>query len=287
MESLEQKLSEAEKVQQKPEHISWARRELYLLNHALSCFITDVFVQTPFSTLVQKYLPKSGKFFETHEAHPGHEHTSHKPSFLGNTKHWIIGEAAGDLAAVPITATMQHYMPKLMSPIRKAVEPIVGWYFKKGAAKDAKKWAIGQNLNPEGPEAVAKAKEFYEYELSHMGPVVIWNIVSAAINIAVQKMVLKVPDKWQTLATAKGFSTLFSNGVLLSARASTPKTFEELEYKGERLFQKLAGTKADEVNKNPDAPPQEPEQKATAQEKAASAKWTERSSPLSQVEATR
>lgn len=286
MEKLEKELAETEKTPPPAEHISWARRVLYLLNHALSCFVTDMFVQTPVSSLAQKYLPQSGKFFETHahHEHHGHElehfvHVTPKESFINNSKHWIIGEAAGDLGAVPITATMQHYMPKLMSPIRKGVEPFVGWYFRKGAVKDAKKWASEQKLNPEGPEAEAKAKEFYEYELSHMGPVVVWNILSASINIYVQKAFLKVPDSWQTLAAAKGFSTIFSNGILLSARASFPRTFEEMEYKGERLFHKAAGSKPEiEVHtKGPDAPPEEKDKP----------KWTERSSQATQAETAR
>jgi len=269
MELPEQKpVAETQKEPPKAQHISWARRYLYLLNHAISCFLTDIFIQTPVSSLVQKYLPKAGKFFENHahHRHPGHEHeySAHAPlsaNLLTNAKHWVIGEAAGDFTAVPITATLQHYAPWLMSPIRKAVEPFVGRYFRKGAVKDARKWAIERNIAPNSAEAEAKAREFYEYEVSHMGPVVIWNILSASINIFVQKAMLKVPDKWYTLATAKVFSTVFSNSALLGARAASPKTFEEAEYKLERGFQKLAGEKpGEEKNKNPDALPKKKRQ---------------------------
>ncbi len=281
--------------QPKAQHIPWPRRMLYLLNHALSCFLTDTLIQTPVSSLAQKYFPKwTTKFFDTHthhdheHEHHDHGHEKHGASLFQNAKHWIAGEAVGDFTAVPITAAMQHYMPWLMNPIRKVFEPFVGRYFMKGAARDAKNWAAKQGLDPAGPEAEAKKKELYEYEVSHLGPVVIWNILSATINIAFQKGALKVKDSWGTLAAAKGFSTVVSNVGLLSGRAMFPKFFEGLEVKTEKFLHKTGDELVGETHKNDKQ--EQPLQQARENDKSADKKetdWVSRSAQVTPLEAVR
>lgn len=227
--------AEAEAPSAQPEKHSWLRDMLYPFNHAISCLFTDSLIQPFVGAWVQhrvedRKLPTwlSG-IFETHDHHGHHAHDpAHKQSFISNAKHWFSGEVIGDLAAVPLTALTHHLVPGVASGIRKVSEPVVGWYFRRGAERGAKNWALDNNLDPSGPEAQAKKEALYKYEMSHLGDVLTWNALSAAINVETQKQMGSTANR-KTLYTGKLFGTVVSNALLLSARASAPRLFQRNE----------------------------------------------------------
>lgn len=221
-------------VQPEPEKHSWLRDMLYPLNHAISCLFTDSLIQPFVGAWIQQRvqsdkLPKwLNGIFESHDHHgPGHEH-AHKPSFVQNVKHWFSGEVIGDLTAVPLTAAVHHYAPWVANGIRKVAEPTMGWYFRKGAERGARSWALEHNLDPLGPEAQTKQEELYNYEMNHLGDVMTWNTLSAATNVEVQKKMGSTANR-KTLYAGKIFGTVVSNALLLGARATVPYRFQHRE----------------------------------------------------------
>jgi hypothetical protein len=230
----------------------------YTLNHAISCSITDVMIQPPIGAWVQEVaehgkLPEGLRWiphiFESHDhpegvekhaeehhhhdehCHEEHHHESqdahaHGTGFLKNAGHWFLGEAVGDVGAVPLTIMVQRHAPGVMHGLRKMLEPIAGPFFRKGARRDAGKWAIQQGVAVNGPEAKERENLIYEHEVSHLPQAVVWNIFSVPINLATQRL-SGSRASWGVLATGKVFGSVVSNGLLLGGRAVAPESFEK------------------------------------------------------------
>jgi hypothetical protein len=259
---------------------SWLRDMLYTLNHALACLFTDSFIQPFIGTAVHEGIEHSskwpswlkwvGKIFEAHGHGHNHDHEhGHKTTFsrvLGEMGHWFSGEVVGDLTAVPVTATIARFCPWLMKGIRKGLEPLMGWYFKKGAQRDAMAWAKQQGLDPHGPEAEAKKNALYEYEASHFGHMFTWNALSTVFNVQGQFWWRNKAKSGHTghgatehtgheatlgeLYFGKIFGLIASNLLLLTARANMPRFFQRNEDAIGKATDKLFGK-----NENPDEAP--------------------------------
>jgi len=230
----------------------------YTLNHAVSCSVTDVLIQPPIGAWVQEVaehgkLPDSlrwiPRIFESHDHHGGegkhdegnhhhdehcheehHDHDSHDnhahgTGFLKHAGHWFLGEAAGDVGAVPLTILVQRHAPGFMHGLRKALEPAAGPFFRKGAHRDAGKWARQRGILVNGPEAKERENMIYEHEISHLPQAVVWNMFSVPINLATQK-ISGSKASWGVLVTGKVFGSVISNGLLIGGRVIAPESFE-------------------------------------------------------------
>lgn len=203
----------------------------YTINHAISCGVTDLFIQ-PYAgawlqTAAEKgtlpsWLHWTTKIVESHDDHDhGHEH-EHAGGFWHNAKHWFVGEAAGDLGAVPLTILMQRQFPGLMHGIRLMLEPVMGGMFKGGANRAAASWALRHGLNADAPEAKAKAEQIYEHEMSHLPQALMWNVFSFPINIAAQRL-SGSKASLGTMIAGKTFGAVVSNTMLIGGRAVVPE----------------------------------------------------------------
>lgn len=242
---------------------------VYTVNHAISCGITDIFIQPWASSLLRTHLDKGTlpawlgglqRFMHTHDEHgctPGahphpqgatvehhHDKESFWKGFLHNSKDWFVGEALGDVGGVAGTIAVQRMFPSLMSAIRTLVEPLAGWAFRGGAIRDAKHWATRHGYAEDAPETKAKAAELYEHEVSHLPQAVMWNIFSVPINIGVQYLltrnrIIKTSgmDEFNrvkgkeafNITLSKGFGSVVSNGLLLGGRAVAPSAFRKMD----------------------------------------------------------
>lgn len=220
----------------------------YTFNHALSCGLTDIFVQ-PFASAwidtriqedkIPKWLRWIQNIFEKHDHgdhghghdhHHGHHHDhNHKPSLWENTKHWTTGEILGDAGAVPLTIMVQRMFPGFMQGIRNIIEPVAGGLFHNGAKRDARHWARQHGLSPDSPEAKQKEHALYEHELSHLPQAVVWNAFSVPINLGSQYLMAPTCNKPRifNLVVGKTFGSLVSNTALIGGRAMAPEAFNE------------------------------------------------------------
>jgi hypothetical protein len=220
----------------------------YTVNHAISCGLTDVFVQ-PFAsagivTLAEeKKLPKGLRWLEHifekhdhghgHDDHHGHHHA--KQSFGSklwhNAKHWAFGEVVGDVGGIIPTVLIQRNFPGFMQGVRNVLEPVAGGVFHKGAHRDARKWARHHGYAADSPEARAKEVALYEHEMSHLPQAAVWNATSIPINYLAQAGL--AASKGHSLprigefAVGKVFGTVLSNSVLIGGRALSPESFNE------------------------------------------------------------
>lgn len=236
----EQEKQPSEPVEKKG---SWMRDMLYPLNHAVSCFFADSIIQPLVGAWVQLRIETNklpqwlSRFFESH----ARQEAGHKHHFRDNLKHWFTGEIIGDVSAVPLTALVHHYVPWVANGVRRIAEPVAGRFFARSSRRDAQHWALDNHLDPFGPEAQAKQKEIYEYELGHLGDVFTWNVLSSVINVEAQKK-LNNPAARSTLYTGKIFSTIVSNFLLLSARINAPGVFQRNEARIASITGKISGS---------------------------------------------
>jgi len=104
-----------------------------------------------------------------------------------NFKEWFIGEAVGDLGAVPVTLAVQHFTPGVMTGIQHVLEPVVGGLLKSRANKAAEKWADANGIAREAKECIDHAQELYTYEMRHLPQMAVWTVSSCLINYGVMK----------------------------------------------------------------------------------------------------
>ncbi len=219
----------------------------YTLNHAISCGVTDIFIQPGASAWIDTKIQEDKipnwlrwvkHLFEDHSHHhhgkgehcaDATHHHVHKPSLWENTKHWVMGEIIGDVGAVPLTIWMQRSFPGFMQTMRRTLEPLAGGAFHNGAKRDAKKWAIDQGYAPDSPEAKAKEAQLYEHEMSHLPQAVVWNAFSIPINLGSQWLFAPAHNKPHpfNLIVGKTFGAVISNTALLGGRAVAPEAFNE------------------------------------------------------------
>lgn len=216
----------------------------YTMNHALSCGATDVFIQ-PFvgkwvsDAMHHGTMPKGlhwlPNIFEKHDHGHSHDHGHkhgpgcghdhhHSPSLGNNLSHWITGEIAGDVGAVPLTVAVQRFFPGFMSSLRHMLEPFAGGLFRRGANRDALRWANDQTTPVDAEQITAKAQELYEYEMSHLPQAVVWNAFSIPINLFAQRLTHSNLS-YREMAVGKIFGAAVSNTMLIGGRAMAPDTF--------------------------------------------------------------
>lgn len=227
--------------EKKPIATGMAEDVAYVTNHAISCGITDTVIQPPIGAYVQSRIesnkiPKWFRWikniFESHEAH--HDHPDPHSGFKGNAKHWFLGEAMGDIGAIPLTVLTQRYAPGFMNLIRRLSEPVLGGRFRSGAERNARSWAATHGFAENGEEAKAKAAELYEYELKHLPQAFVWNLFSIPINLFTQRATGNKAS-WGTLLTGKIFGSVISNGLLIGGRMLSPKTFGAIDKLNEHV----------------------------------------------------
>jgi hypothetical protein len=102
-------------------------------------------------------------------------------------KEWFIGEAVGDLGAVPVTLAVQHFTPGIMTGIQRGLEPIVGRMMHRRAEKAAARWADANGIARDAKEVVDHAESLYQYEIRHLPQMVMWTLSSIGINYGVMK----------------------------------------------------------------------------------------------------
>lgn len=235
-----------------------AQDVVYTLNHAISCGLTDIFIQPAayswLRTALQndtapRWLSNLRKYMHGHDEHGGHTHgpgcghaghdvsptpaETGKPKagywkqFRHNSAEWLVGEAVGDVGGVIGTVIIQRMFPGLMQGIRRIVEPFTGWAFRWGAERGANNWAHRQGFAKDSAETQAKKHELYEHEMSHLPQAIMWNVIAVPLNIWVQYA--RSPKKGRVelfdITASKTFGSLVSNGMLLGGRAAMPDAF--------------------------------------------------------------
>lgn len=226
-------------IERSKDQMEKASEWAYTMNHAISCGATDVFIQ-PFvgkwvsDAMHNGTMPKGLRWlpniFEKHDHGHGHVHgpgcghDHHDPSLKNNLTHWISGEIAGDVGAVPLTVAVQRFFPGFMNGIRHLLEPVAGGIFRRGAARDAQSWANQQSTPQDAAQIADKAKELYEYEMAHLPQAVVWNAFSIPINLGIQR-VGGSNLLWREMAVGKIFGAAVSNTLLIGGRAMAPDTF--------------------------------------------------------------
>lgn len=216
----------------------------YTINHALACTATD-FIDPYFGNLTQKHL---GTRFSIgcgheHKHEHGHDHThhhSHAPH--SHLKQWWLGEVVGDFGAVPVTIFIQRMFPSAMDGIGKVMEHALGGFFRRGAEKSTRKWALRNSVSNDSQEYKNHFQDVYRYEIEHLPQALVWTASSIAINLTTQKLTGNHAPLWQ-LATGKAVGATISAGLVVGARGLFPEAAHRWDsYTSTHLF--LPATKA-------------------------------------------
>ncbi len=233
----------------------------YTINHALVCAATDII--DPF---VAAWSQKNfGKQIHTswcnmshdhgedaacnhdhghdhnhnheHQHNHNHDHHHHEVSFGGALKHWVIGEAIGDIGAVPVAIAMQRYAPNFMEWINGGMEKIFGNTYRKSADKAAMTWALENNITPGNPVVKQYGDELYRHEVHHFGQAVVWTVASVGLNIASQKLITGNRHPVSHMLLYKSLGAATSATLLFGGRAAAPKKFQSWDkWTSENIF---------------------------------------------------
>lgn len=203
---------------------------IYTLNHAVTCLgVTDTMVGPAIGALSQRWLGKRidlcGHDDHEHDhGYEGHDHHDHGPkSFWRSLKSWVIGEAVGDLGAVPFTIGVQRLAPSFMHGLRRLMEPAVGGVFHRRAVSSAESWADQHGIARDAEECVARAEKYYNYEMEHLPQMAVWTVASVGINFGTMKLITpEMPVNAFVKGKALGAAT--TAALVFGARASSPAT---------------------------------------------------------------
>ena len=181
---------------------------IYTLNHAITCLsITDTIGMGVAGNLYKwvtgsKEKPKWSEHDHGHDHHDhGHDHHDHHghgeaghdhgQSKFGkiwhNAKDWIIGEAIGDLGAVPVTVLVQRWAPGFMDTLRAGMEHVLGGTFKRSSMRSAREWGAVRGFGEDSHEVVDRAQQLYSYEMRHMPQMAVWTVASFGLNYVTMK----------------------------------------------------------------------------------------------------
>lgn len=221
---------------------------IYTLNHTLACTYYDIpgpFIAAAFSTGIDRLKGKEStgpwwrKAKEKHDHAHGHGHGhdhdhDHAKGSLGgafwdSTKHWIVGEMAGDFGAILPTVAIQHYAPGFMGMLRKGLEPVFGPVFRRSANRAARQQATAFGMQADEATIKARADDIYEHEMAHLPLAFVWTPISAAINIAVQKNVMGSDHSWGNLITSKAATASLATGTVFAVRSLAPTQVQKFE----------------------------------------------------------
>lgn len=165
-----------------------------------------------------------------HSHDHGHDHHHHdEPSFWGGLHHWVIGEAIGDIGAVPVTLAMQHYTPWAMKGIQNVTEPVLGPLFQWSANRYARKWAYEQGMDDHAPEAREKAAEMYQHEVEHLPHAFVWTGAAAGLNVFSQKYITRSKATIDSMVLGKSLGSIGTLITVLGLRSMFPRKVEELD----------------------------------------------------------
>lgn len=226
---------------------------IYTLNHAVTCLsITDT-VGIGAAATVVKWITGSTPAWAEHDhghdhAHGDHAHHDHPAGLRGwmqekleywrnfnlkdawtEAKSWIIGEAVGDLGAVPFTLAVQRLFPSFMQGIRQLAEPVIGGTFKRNAMRSAVDWGASHGLAADAPEVQRYGHELYEYELSHIGQMATWTVSSVGLNYATMQVMNKLaPASYahvslRNFMAGKSIGAGITAGLVLGVRGLSPR----------------------------------------------------------------
>ena len=234
--TVEQLLSYKPKV---TESKKFLENTVYTLNHALVCLSMDLFVAPWVGNFTQRYFDKRINIWHAHD-HDDHEHDHHHGDHHhhdgdhhhdhhhGNFWHWLIGEGAGDLGAVPLTVAMDYAAPGLMRGIQTVSEPVLGPAFRWSSERHANKWAYEHGFESQSPEAKARAKELYDFEVEHLPQAFMWTASSSVMNLAVQRLAGNT-GYWRSMIAGKLNASLWPLITTLSIRSLAPNTAQRID----------------------------------------------------------
>lgn len=217
---------------EKTKQEKFAEDLVYTLNHAIVCGATDLLDPLIGAYTDQKYSVslhhwfehRFEKWFGIHLEH--HHHPKLKPGQPGFWKEygktiaeWGVGEAVGDIGAVPITVGMQYVAPGFMRGIQTVSEPVLGPAFRWSANMHARNWGRQNGIALNSDEVKEYADEVYEHEVTHLPHAFVWTGTAAIGNVATQKILFpkkyipslvvgKAAGSFATLVTVLGFRTL-------------------------------------------------------------------------------
>jgi hypothetical protein len=215
----------------------FAEDAVYTLNHALVCLTFDLGIAPAVGNWTQKYLGKRIEIWHSHDHghddhhhhhdHHGHEHHHHH-HHDDHFWHWFVGEALGDLAAVPVTVGVNHAAPNLARGIQAVSEPFMGPIFRLSADRQARKWGYDHGFDARSVEVQARAREIYDHEVDHLPHAFVWTAFSSIFNISFQRLLGNNKDPIWVLAASKVPASMMPLGVTLALRAAAPQTIQKL-----------------------------------------------------------
>lgn len=218
---------------------------VYTLNHTLACTYYDIpgpFIAAGISTgwdiMRGKRPEQNGPWWKRAKSHAhdhshDHQHEHETKSFFGafrdSTKHWVVGEMAGDFGAIVPAVALQHFAPDAMEGLRKTLEPVMGPLFRKSAERAAKQQATAFGLEIDNEAVQIRANELYEHEMSHLPLAFVWTPISAAINLIVQKKFLHDSHSWGELLATKAITATLATGTVFGVRSLFPTQIQNFE----------------------------------------------------------
>lgn len=220
---------------------------VYTLNHTLACTYYDIpgpFIAAGISTgwdiIRGKNQKHSGPWWKRAKSHdhghdPHHDHDHHHEpkslsgAFWDSTKHWLVGEMAGDFGAILPTVAIQRYAPGAMEGLRNVLEPVMGPLFRKSAERAARQQATAFGLEADADAVQARADALYEHEMSHLPLAFVWTPISAAINLIVQKKFMHSEDSWGKLMATKAMTAAVATGTVFGVRSLFPTQIQNFE----------------------------------------------------------
>ncbi len=234
-EATQQPITAKTREQEKTE-LERAQDIAYTINHAVVCTAADLF-GAPVNAMLQRYWPEA-RITCTHEghghgsSHAGHGHAAEKRTFANIMAHVGSAEFLADIFAVPLTIGVQRSAPGLMDGISKTMEPLFGDLFRMGANASAKVWAKKNGLDPNGPEAKAKAVDTYQHEAKHLGQAAVWTAGAFGLNITFQSIseYIWTPKGGRTplkvMLGSKGIGSTITSAALVGLRGFGPAVAE-------------------------------------------------------------
>lgn len=225
----------------------------YTLNHAIVCTITDPFTDLLFGVVGEETMEKirgyhpDGKITREGLKQGLHPATlwSTMRTAVGNitksirnrrflsemgenfsspqkARNWLVGEVTGDFGAVPVVVAIQNFAPWIGDGIRKILSPIAKPIFRHSAERSARREFERQGLEAKGPEFEQRVEDFYLREMEHLPKAALWTLASPAINITMQKLVMKSDSSAVDLGIVKLVGATVTSGITLGLRSLAP-----------------------------------------------------------------
>lgn len=163
-----------------------------------------------------------------HNANCGHNQKG-DVSLKESLKHWLVGEAVGDVGAVAVTLGIQKVAPGAMRALSQGMEHVVGGLYYWSAQRDAKGWAKAHGHTEYSQECSDYAEKLYRHEVDHLGQAAVWAVSSVALNVASQKLITHNPLPVTQMLFYKSLGALTTSGLLVGGRSLFPNKFNQLD----------------------------------------------------------